>query len=165
MASLPPGHAHLRFPPRGLPLGRAHLHIPVNLAVCPGAYLISEPFPLALPGAALLLASTLIPEGAAEALSLRMLWGWAEQSGWGWGPSHLPLPSPGSLLERGMQTGSGCTEHLPSQPHAREPQTSRLNKQPCPGPFPPAYSSSISQIPDLPEEMLFGQHLGAGVAI
>lgn len=117
-------------PSPGLPFGRVHLHTPVNLAVCPGAYLISEPFPLTLPGTALLLASTLAPEGAAKAPGLGMLWGQAELSGWGWGPSPLPLPSPGSLLEPGMQTVSGCTEHLPSQPHTWELWASQLNKQP-----------------------------------
>lgn len=82
-------------------------------------YLISEPFPLALPGASLLLALIFAPKGAAEAPGLGMLWDWAERSGWVWGPSPLPLPSLGPVPELGMQTGSGCTEHLPSQPQHR----------------------------------------------
>lgn len=122
MASLPPGHAQLRSPasPRqgASPLCCRFSHLPQRVSN-------QRAFPSHPPAAAALLALTLAPEGAAEALGLGTLWGWAERSGWDWGPSPLPLPSPSSLAEPAMWTGSGCTEHLPAQPHTRELRMSR----------------------------------------
>jgi len=169
VASLPPGHAHLRSPPRS----------PSRQGACPHPC----PFSCLPQRISRQRASPSRPPWCCSALAFDPRSRRRCRS-----PGFGDAPGPGRVGAAGVgvlprrcclpwvwrqNRGGGRalvvqSEGLPSQPHAREPRPSphpSPARQPRPGPFFPARSSSVSQIPALSEEMLFGQHLGAGVAI